>query len=152
MSDVELLMNTIGALGIIGSVGLGIWVVFLLSDIKQLRLSVENLKHTLDEMDEQAKLIVRTDIELNKAQEELDRKIKALYALQALSRQISSTLDEAQIFSKVEPGLLADLGFEKAVAFEWDDQHRDVHIRLCVGFLMQTSPPFLPGLKQKGII
>jgi signal transduction histidine kinase len=118
-------MKAMGILGIIGSIGLGIWVVFLTADLKQMRLAVENLKHTLDEMDEQAKLVVRTDIELNKAQEELDKKITGLYTLQTLSRKISSTLDEGQIFSKIEPPLLADLGFEKAIAFGWDgEQHR----------------------------
>ncbi|MFA5075556.1 MAG: ATP-binding protein [Candidatus Babeliales bacterium] len=134
MSDIELLMNALGMLGIACSIGLGIWIVFLLSDIKQLRLSVDNLKHTLAEMDEQAKLVVRTDIELNKAQEDLDKKITGLYTLQTLSRQISATLDEAQIFSKIEPPLLADLGFEKAVAFGWDESHPGAVIRLSAGF------------------
>lgn len=149
MSDIELLMNALGILGMVGSVGLGIWVVFLISEIKQLRLSVENLKHTLDEMDEQAKLVVRTDIELNKAQEELDKKITGLYTLQNLSRQISSTFDETQIFSKVEPPLLADLGFEKAVAFGWDDQHQGAQVRLCVGFSEAEAAAFSPLLEAE---
>ncbi|MDD5526792.1 MAG: hypothetical protein PHE11_05255, partial [Candidatus Omnitrophica bacterium] len=62
--------------------------------INSLQSAVINLKTTLEEMDEQAKLIVRTDIALNKTQEELDKKLTGLYALQRLSRAISTTLEE----------------------------------------------------------
>ena len=43
--------------------------------IKQLNLTIRNLRGSLEEMDEQAKLIVRTDLELNKTHEELDKRI-----------------------------------------------------------------------------
>lgn len=115
MTDIELLFNAIGILGIIASTGLGLWLIVKNGETKQMRSTIDSLKHTLDEMDEQAKLVVRTDIELNKAQEELDKKITGLYTLQTLSRKISSTLDESQIFSQIDAHLLADLGFEKAV-------------------------------------
>jgi signal transduction histidine kinase len=141
MSDIALLMNAAGMIGIILSFGLGIWLIVALSENKQQKILVENLKRTLDEMDGQAKLVVRTDIELNKAQEELDKKITGLYTLQTLARTISSTLDEAQIFSKIEPPLLADLGFEKAMALVWNDSERHFHIRMSVGFSdADTSP------------
>ena len=134
MSDFQLLINAVGLLGITGSAALGIWVFQKETEAKQLRLSVENLKHTLDEMDEQAKLVVRTDIELNKAQEELDKKIIGLYTLQTLSRTISSTLDESQIFSKIEAPLLVNLGFEKAIAIAWDDIKHTFDMSMVVGF------------------
>ena len=44
--------------------------------LKQAQLINARLKKSLDEMDEQAKLIVRTDMELNKTQEELDTVLK----------------------------------------------------------------------------
>ena len=82
------------------------------SKMNSLQTAVNNLQNALDEMDEQAKLVVRTDIELNKAQEELDKKIAGLYSLQRLSRAISSTLEETQIFKMVEMSNLEDLGFQ----------------------------------------
>jgi signal transduction histidine kinase len=141
MSDLQLLMNAVGILGIVGSVALGIWALVKANEAKQLQISVENLKHTLDEMDEQAKLVVRTDIELNKAQEELDKKITGLYTLQTLSRTISSTLDESQIFSKIDPSLLVNLGFEKALALAWDNPSRAFHISMAVGFSEADTGP-----------
>jgi hypothetical protein len=43
------------------------------------------------ELDEQAKLIVKTDLALNKAQEELDKRFAGLNALQKTSRLISTS-------------------------------------------------------------
>jgi len=77
--------------------------IFLLSKVQKLKENdkqIEALKASLEEMDEQAKLIMRTDMELNKTQEELDKKISGLNILQKLSRDISTTLEEKQIFKK----------------------------------------------------
>ncbi len=110
--------------------------LLLLKDIKvkSLRTSVVNLEKALDEMDEQAKLIVRTDIELNKAQEELDRKITGLYTLQKLSRTVSSTLEENQVFKKVELSYLSDLGFQKALALLFDERDNEFSLRMSLGY------------------
>jgi len=115
-----------------------ILLVFLLVNkdarINALRTSANNLQKALDEMDEQAKLVVRTDIELNKAQEDLDRKITGLYTLQELSRTISSSLEENQVFKKVELKYLADLGFQKALAFIFDEKEKRFSLRLSLGY------------------
>ena len=78
-------------------------LAYKLYQCKQLQEIADSLRKSLDEMDEQAKLIVRTDIELNKAQEELDKKVAGLYALQKISRAISTTLEESQIFKMITP-------------------------------------------------
>lgn len=85
-------------------------------------------------MDGQAKLIVRTDIELNKTQEELDKKISGLYALQRLSRAISTTLEENQIFMSIHSSHLEDLGFEKGLAFLWNNKERKFRLALNIGY------------------
>ena len=102
--------------------------------IKKLREMAASLKKSLDEMDEQAKLIVRTDIELNKAQEELDKKISGLYSLQRLSQAISTSLEESQIFKMVETSNLEDLGFEKACGFLWSDKDKRFITYLNIGY------------------
>ncbi|MFH0828114.1 MAG: GAF domain-containing sensor histidine kinase [Candidatus Omnitrophota bacterium] len=102
--------------------------------INSLQTSIYSLRKALDEMDEQAKLVVRTDIELNKAQEELDRKITGLYTLQKLSRSISSSLEENQIFNKIELSHLTDLGFQKTIAFLLDDRNNHLTLQLSLGY------------------
>jgi len=111
--------------------------VFLLSKVQKLKENdgqIEALKASLEEMDEQAKLIMRTDMELNKTQEELDKKISGLNILQKLSRDISTTLEEKQIFKKISNECLEELGFEKSIAFLWNDLKREFHPCLNLGY------------------
>ncbi|MFH1269910.1 MAG: ATP-binding protein [Candidatus Omnitrophota bacterium] len=116
-------------------VSLAIVLFFKIDKIKKMQNMVDKLKKSLEEMDEQAKLIVRTDIELNRAQEELDKKITGLYALQRLSRTITTTLEESQIFKIIDSASFDDLGFEKAFAFLWDDKESKFVPRLNIGIL-----------------
>lgn len=109
-------------------------IIFNINKIKKLQNTVNKLRKSLDEMDEQAKLIVRTDIELNKTQEELDRKITGLYALQKLSRLIGTTLEERQIFEKIDPTYIEELGFEKANGFLWDEFEKKFILYLNIGY------------------
>jgi signal transduction histidine kinase len=116
-----------------------------------LESSINTLQRALDEMDEQAKLVVRTDIELNKAQEELDRKVSSLYALQKLSRTISSTLEENQIFKKVELNFLDELGFQKTLAFLYDGKEKRFSLRLALGYEEEEAvkiKAFIDGHKE----
>jgi len=116
-------------------ISLGITLFIKINKIEKLQKAVDSLKKSLDEMDEQAKLIVRTDMELNKTQEELDKKITGLYALQRLSRTIATTLQEDLIFKMIEPGHLEDLGFEKACGFLWNDKEKKFLPYLKIGYL-----------------
>ena len=102
--------------------------------IRQLTMGLEKLRRALDEMDEQAKLIVRTDMELNKIQEELDKKVTGLYSLQRLTRAISTSLEENLVFKMIEPGHLEDLGFEKACGFLWNERERRFVMYLALGY------------------
>jgi signal transduction histidine kinase len=99
-------------------------------------------------MDEQAKLIIRTDLELNKTQEELDKKISGLYTLQKISRAISTTLQEEEIFRRIERSYLLDLGFTKALSFllDKDDQ---VSIKLNYGYTKENLENIEDNLKKE---
>jgi signal transduction histidine kinase len=110
-----------------------------LDKISELKGEVTKLKGSLEEMDEQAKLIVRTDMELNRAQEELDKKITGLYSLQRLSRAISTTLEENQIFQMIESHYLEELGFEKACAFLWDSDKKQFDLNMHLGYTREEN-------------
>ncbi|MBP7216538.1 MAG: hypothetical protein KBA46_04555 [Candidatus Omnitrophica bacterium] len=123
-----------------GFAGLGavIYLVFVnwnkMEKIKELLEVVETLRRSLDEMDEQAKLIVRTDMELNKTQEELDKKMTGLYTLQRLSRSISTTLQESEIFKRISPDDLKDIGFEKTLIITQGSSDKEFLIRFHLGY------------------
>ena len=107
---------------------MAIILIFLLCTkverIKTLEESHQKLMRSFNELDEQAKLIVKTDLELNKAQEELDKRLNSLEALQKTSRLISTTLDEAEIFSRLSQPLMTDLGFEKYLLLTFEEDHK----------------------------
>jgi signal transduction histidine kinase len=91
------------------------------------------LMRSFNDLDEQAKLIVRTDLELNKTREEMDKRLNGLNAVQRTSRQMSQALNESEIFQRVSPSLFEDLGFARTlIACANDDQK--MRIRLNAGF------------------
>jgi len=134
MLSYEYLISILTAIFLIIITSLVIFIISKMEKIKRLLSVIESLRKSLDEMDEQAKLIVRTDIELNKTQEELDKKIAGLYTLQKLSRAISTTLEGNQIFKMVEANYLENLGFEKASGFLWDNQKKEFGLHMSIGY------------------
>ena len=100
---------------------------------RRLQADLQGMTRTFNDLDEQAKLIIRTDLELNKAQEELDKRLNGLDALQKTSRLISTTLDEKEIFKRLDQSLIVDLGFEKNLICVYD-KDQALQCRLNVGF------------------
>ncbi|MDP8259849.1 MAG: GAF domain-containing sensor histidine kinase [Candidatus Gygaella obscura] len=85
--------------------------------LRKLKSQNYQLNRNLHEADEQAKLIIKTDLELNKTQEELDKKVSGLFALQKISHALSTTLEEDEMFNRLSMPLLHDLGFDKCLLF-----------------------------------
>lgn len=127
-------MLTLALIFVIVTLSLAVVIIIKMENIKNLQTSVKNLQRSLDEMDAQAKLIVRTDMELNKTQEELDKKVVGLYTLQKISQMISSTLEEEQIFLAIDELYLKDLGFEKACIFLWNEKEKKFLFRFNIGY------------------
>ncbi len=130
--DTSIISYLLGILVAIFSLGLALF--FKIDQGKRIQDTLNKLKRSLEEMDEQAKLILRTDMELNKTQEELDKKIIALYALQRLSRTISTTLEVSQIFKSMEAASFEELGFEKVCALLWNNKESRFSLRLSIGY------------------
>ena len=101
--------------------------------IRQMQNNHNKLMRSFNELDEQAKLIVRTDLELNKAHEELDKRLNGLNALQRTSRQISQALNENEIYQKLRPSLFEELGFTRVLVASIDDGNA-MRPRVAIGF------------------
>ena len=127
-----------GMFGLLGLIALVIILVFKLEKIKNLTNELKKLRRAFDELDGQAKLIVQTDLELHRAQEELDKKVAGLVTLQKLTRLISTTLDEEEIFRKIDERHMTELGFDKAIAFT-KDEHGTPSIKMVVGYTVQEA-------------
>ncbi|MBN1545850.1 MAG: GAF domain-containing protein [Syntrophaceae bacterium] len=120
--------------------------------VNRLQGALNQLKDSFNDLDEQAKLIVKTDLELNKAQEELDKRLGGLDALQKISRLISTTLDENEIFSRLQQTLTTILNFEKSLILIYDEEKK-LHCRVALGFPEYGIPVILADLeKDSGLI
>jgi len=141
----ENIINFAGMFGLIAVIVLVIVLVFKMEKIKELQTQLAKLKRAFDELDGQAKLIVRTDLELHRAQEELDKKVAGLVTLQKLTRLISTTLDEEEIFNKLEEKHITELGFDRAIAFSKDDANI-FRVRISIGYTMEEANRILKEL------
>ena len=101
--------------------GILVFVIIGKTEEKEEALSkLQNLQNSFEHLDEQAKLIVKTDLELNRAQEELDKRFSSLDALQKTSRLISTTLEEDEIFHRLNQSLMTALDFERNLILIYD--------------------------------
>ena len=73
------------------------------------------LKTAYEELDRQTARILRTDLELRKAQEELDKRIEGLYALHELGQTINRSFNAEESFSHLTTSFISRLGFEKSL-------------------------------------
>jgi signal transduction histidine kinase len=130
---IEVIVNYAGMIALISVIVLTIILVFKMEKIKELQTRLSKLTRAFNELDGQAKLIVQTDVELHRAQEELDKKVAGLVTLQELTRYISTTLDEEEVFKKIDEKHITELGFDKAVAFIKDDTG-EFRVKTTVGY------------------
>jgi len=129
----SLVINYAGMVGIVAVVVLVLVLVFKMERIKELNTELAKLKRAFDDLDNQGKLILQTDLELHRAQDELDKKVSGLIALQELTRLISTTLDAEEIFRKIKEKHISQIGFDRAIAFACDEG-KDFRLRSAIGY------------------
>jgi signal transduction histidine kinase len=88
---------------------------------------LDRLRAAYEQLDQQAKLIIRTDLELHRTQEELDRRLASLMSLHELGRQLQVSLRPEEIYSRLDAPVVTNFGFSKGLlgmcvsfeAIEW---------------------------------
>jgi signal transduction histidine kinase len=133
------------AFGLLCFIAIGISFLIIVrksEKIGKLQSSLEKLKKSFNSLDDQAKLIVKTDLQLNKTQEELDKRLGGLNALQKISKLISTTLDENEIFDLLHQALMTNLEFEKNLILIYNDQQVLCN-RVTIGFPEKTISAIL---------
>ena len=76
---------------------------------------LRRLKAAYDQLDQQAKLIIRTDVELHRTQEELDRRLASLMALHDLGQQLEVSQRPEEVFGKLTAAIVTHFGFSKGL-------------------------------------
>jgi signal transduction histidine kinase len=147
----ENIVNFAGMFGLVGLIALVIILVFKIEKIKTLSAELAKLRRAFDELDNQAKLIIQTDLELHRAQEELDKKVSGLVTLQKLIRLISTTLDEEEIYKKLDEKHTSELGFDREIAFS-KDADGAYHIKSAVGYTIDEAAGILKEFLDQPLV
>ncbi|MFA5039490.1 MAG: ATP-binding protein [Candidatus Omnitrophota bacterium] len=137
-TTLEIAISYLGMIGMIAVIVLVIVLVFKMEKIKELLSQTARLKRAFDELDGQAKLIVQTDVELHKTQEELDKKVAGLVTLQKLTRLLATTLDEEELFKKLDEKHVTELGFDRALAF-CRDETKTFRLKAAIGYNVEEA-------------
>lgn len=92
------------------------------------------LEDIIKQLDEQAKIIIKTDLALNKVQEELDKKITGLYTLHELGKKINATFNIEDLFGLINKPLVSKLGFSKALIMLRDETSGIIVTKTSIGY------------------
>jgi signal transduction histidine kinase len=74
-----------------------------------------HMRAAYEQLDQQAKLIIRTDLVLHRTQEELDRRLASLLSLHRLGRQLQVSLRPDAIYGVLDEALVQQLGFSRGL-------------------------------------
>lgn len=100
------------ALTLLGVLG---YLAFKAESSRRKLVDLARLRAAYDQLDQQAKLIIRTDLELHRTQEELDRRLASLMSLYQLGRQLQVSLRPEEVFAKLDAAVVTSFGFSKGV-------------------------------------
>lgn len=139
LAVVVILLSAIGLIWLSDLAGQMVCVLALATATAYLFLStggaeLDKLRGAYQALDEQAKLIVKTDMELSRAQEDLDRKVQGLYTLHELGHRLRSTVSVEDLFRKIDAAFLDQLGFDKGVIALSDGARPGLHVRAAIGY------------------
>lgn len=112
-----------------------------------LKKDISHLNKTIDELDHQAKLIIKSDMELKLYQEEVEDKLNKLNLLKNMIISSIHILDKEELFSQINEKTINDLGFKKGLILEFNS----LEPKLNIGFLKQeleTISNFLAARKN----
>ena len=119
--------------------------------IKEMTDKLNKLMRSFNDLDEQAKLIVRIDLELSKIREEMDKRLNGLNALQRTSRQMSQALNANEIFQRISPALFEDLGFTRVMIASVNESN-SLKLHLNVGYKPPRAETILKEIQSEDLL
>lgn len=119
----------------------------------------DELKATYEELDRNARTLIRTDLQLHRANERFDQQISQLHALHRIGSSINSTFDLEVILTAISDSMAKDLDFEKSgIVFLEKNSHKPLQSAY-TGFSAAEYRQFLdsfdelllPALQQEDV-
>lgn len=139
----------------------GLQAFLLLGALTYLTLKVESARQQLEELrgvqdayaqlDQQTKVLIRTDLELHRTQEELDRRLASLMALHTFGRQIQVSMRPEEIYSKLDATLVSHFGFAKGLLAQCPTSD-SLQWRSMVGVNPQLAETLKAHIQETGLL
>jgi len=106
-------------LGLMSLVGMGFYIFYQHQTSTILKDNIANLETTVAEIDNQAKIILKSDMELKVYQEEVEDKLDKLTFLKNMIVASVNILDREDLFSQINEKTINDLGFKKGMILNY---------------------------------
>ncbi|UCG34654.1 MAG: HAMP domain-containing histidine kinase [Candidatus Omnitrophota bacterium] len=115
-----------------------------------LKNKVGKLSRTITELDNQTKLIIKSDMELKLSQDEVEDKLQKLAFLRNLILSSIRILDKDALFSQINERIINALGFKKALVLDFVTLEKKLNIdftnqeaQLVIDFISRNKKAFL---------
>lgn len=122
-----------------------IYVTQKLHYISRLRKNLESQDQTIADLDQQAKLIIKSDMELKLYQQEIEDKLTKLTLIKELIVASMNVLNKEELFSHINERLIHALGFNKGILITFED----LTVVSNIGFTEHQTNELLSALKYK---
>jgi len=105
-----------------------LYIINKMQNISILKKRLKHLDRTIGDLDEQAKLIIQSDMELKLSQQEIEDKLNKLTLIRNLIASSIYTLNKEELFLQINEKVINDLGFKKGLILDFDSLEARVNI------------------------
>jgi len=104
------------------------YIIGKLQNASNLKRDLGRASRTIQNLDQQAKLIIKSDMELKLSQQEIDSELTKLTLIKNLLLSSIHTLDKETIFSSINKEIISALGFKKGLIVDLHDNKEKVNV------------------------
>lgn len=106
-------------------------IFYIISKMQNVIILKKRLKHlnrAMEDLDGQAKLIIKSDMELKLSQQEIEDKLNKLTLIRNLIASSIHTLDREGLLLQINEKAVNDLGFKKGLILDFEDLEATANI------------------------
>lgn len=104
------------------------YIIGKLQSVYNLKKDLSQANRTIQNLDQQAKLIIKSDMELKLSQQEIESELAKLTLIKNLLFSSIYTLDKEKIFSSINEQIINALGFKKGLIIDFHENKEKVNV------------------------
>ncbi|HPZ10138.1 MAG TPA: GAF domain-containing protein, partial [Candidatus Eremiobacteraeota bacterium] len=111
-------------------------------NMEKLAREKEKIEFTYKDMEENAKVLIKTDFELTRTNQLLEEKVKGLVMLQEIGTLISSARTLQEVLKSISESIVNRLGYNRSLIILMKSGEKDFFIHRGVGFSLKNLNKF----------